>query len=104
MATVISITARDDMSFFVKSCIWWQRNDYDDFKKTARIITKAILCGGSEVWLQTSNAWGKKQGSTGNSIGVNNTNGGNTSLMNKGKMSNGSMSQEQKQYMSALKK
>lgn len=50
------------MSYFSRSLIWWQRNDYDDFKKTGRIIAKAMLCGGSEIWLQTSNAWGKKQG------------------------------------------
>jgi hypothetical protein len=41
--------------------IWWQRSDYDDFKKAGRIIAKAMLQGGSEIWLETSNAWGKKQ-------------------------------------------
>mmetsp|Transcript_6474 Transcript_6474/g.9839 ORF Transcript_6474/g.9839 Transcript_6474/m.9839 type:complete len:407 (+) Transcript_6474:325-1545(+) len=62
MARVVNVTARSEMSFFSRSLIWWQRNDYDDFKKTGRIIAKAMLCGGSEIWLQTSNAWGKKQG------------------------------------------
>ena len=62
MARVINVTARSEMSFFTRSLIWWQRNDYDDFKKTGRIISKAMLCGGSEIWLQTSNAWGKQYG------------------------------------------
>ncbi len=62
MARVMNVTARADMSFFSRSLIWWQKNDYDDFKKTGRIIAQAMLCGGSEIWLQTSNAWGKKLG------------------------------------------
>uniref|UniRef100_A0A7S2SDD8 Uncharacterized protein n=1 Tax=Eucampia antarctica TaxID=49252 RepID=A0A7S2SDD8_9STRA len=61
MARVITIGARADMSFMGKSLIWWQRSDYEEFKKTGRIIAKAMLQGGSEIWLQTSDAWGKKQ-------------------------------------------
>jgi hypothetical protein len=49
------------MSYFLKSMIWWQRADYEDFKKAGRIISKAMLQGGSEIWLQTSDAWGKKR-------------------------------------------
>jgi hypothetical protein len=71
MARVLPVLARTEMSFYLKSLIWWQRNDYDDFKKTGRIIAKAMLQGGSEIWLQTSNAWGKKQ-SLGNKSTTNN--------------------------------
>jgi len=35
------------MSYFRKSTNWWQRNDYDDLKKTGRIIAKAMVQGGS---------------------------------------------------------
>jgi len=71
MARVLPVLARSEMSFYLKSLIWWQRNDYDDFKKTGRIIAKAMLQGGSEIWLQTSNAWGQKQ-SHGNKTTTNN--------------------------------
>jgi len=57
------------MSEFEKRDIWWQRSDYDDFKKAGRIITQAMLQGGSEIWLQTSNAWGRKQSSQHNGDG-----------------------------------
>jgi hypothetical protein len=36
-----------------KRTIWWQKSDYEDFRKTARIISRAMLQGGSEIWLQT---------------------------------------------------
>lgn len=62
MARVMPVLPRSEMSYYLKSTIWWQRNDYDDFKKTGRIIAKAMIQGGSEIWLQTSNAWGKSQG------------------------------------------
>lgn len=65
MAKVVNIPSRGEMSYYTRSLIWWQRNDYDDFKKTGRIIAKAMVCGGSEIWLQTSNAWGKQQGKGG---------------------------------------
>ena len=31
------------MSFMEKSQVWWQKSDYEDFKKTARIIAKAMV-------------------------------------------------------------
>jgi hypothetical protein len=40
-----------DMSEADKTEIWWQKSDYDDFSKVSRIISKAMLEGGSEVWL-----------------------------------------------------
>jgi len=60
MARVITIASHNDMSFVEKSRVWFQRSDYDEFKKTGRIIAKAMLAGGSEIWLTTSNAWGRK--------------------------------------------
>lgn len=62
MARVMPVLPRSEMSYYLRSTIWWQRNDYDDFKKTGRIIAKAMIQGGSEIWLQTSNAWGNSQG------------------------------------------
>ncbi len=68
MARVMPVLHRNEMSYYLKSMIWWQRNDYEDFKKTGRIISKAMLQGGSEIWLQTSNAWSKKIGQRKQSI------------------------------------
>eukprot|EP00557_Chaetoceros_sp_GSL56_P011582 CAMPEP_0176486460 /NCGR_PEP_ID=MMETSP0200_2-20121128/5578_1 /TAXON_ID=947934 /ORGANISM="Chaetoceros sp., Strain GSL56" /LENGTH=729 /DNA_ID=CAMNT_0017883159 /DNA_START=252 /DNA_END=2441 /DNA_ORIENTATION=+ len=61
MARVVPVLPRSEMSYYLKSMIWWQRADYEDFKKAGRIISKAMLQGGSEIWLQTSDAWGKKR-------------------------------------------
>ena len=33
MARVVSVPSRRDMSFVDKAGVWWQRSDYDDFKK-----------------------------------------------------------------------
>ena len=33
MARVVSVPSRHDMSFVDKAGVWWQRSDYDDFKK-----------------------------------------------------------------------
>lgn len=63
MARVVPVLPRSEMSYYLKSMIWWQRVDYEDFKKAGRIISKAMLQGGSEIWLQTSDAWGKKRDS-----------------------------------------
>lgn len=62
-ARVLQITSVRQMSSIERSMVWWQKEDYNDFKKAGRIITQAMLQGGSEIWLQTSNAWGKKQSS-----------------------------------------
>ena len=61
MARVLTITSRKDFSLSQKCQVWWQKHDYDEFKKTGRIISKAMECGGSEIWLASSNAWGKSQ-------------------------------------------
>jgi len=61
MAKVIVIPPLSAMSFYNKCQVWWQKPDYDDFKKTARIITRAMLTGGSEIWLHTTNSFGALQ-------------------------------------------
>jgi len=58
MARVLTIPSRKDISPCEKAQVWWQRCDYNEFKKTGRIISKAMECGGSEVWLASSNALG----------------------------------------------
>lgn len=60
MARVLTIPSRKDISFHQKAQVWWQKCDYDEFKKTGRIISKAMECGGSEIWLASSNAWGNR--------------------------------------------
>ena len=61
MARVLTIASRKDFPLSQKCQIWWQRHDYDEFKKSGRIISKAMECGGSEIWLASSNAWGLSQ-------------------------------------------
>lgn len=60
MARVLSIPSRKDIPIHHKAQVWWQKCDYDEFKKTGRIISKAMECGGSEIWLASSNAWGDR--------------------------------------------
>lgn len=57
MARVVSIRSAKDMTKNEKSDVWWQRNDYDAFRKTARLISKAMLQGGSEIWLASNRSW-----------------------------------------------
>lgn len=61
MARVLTIASRKDFPLSQKCQVWFQKHDYDEFKKTGRIISKAMECGGSEIWLASSNAWGKSQ-------------------------------------------
>ena len=61
MARVLTIASRKDFPLSQKCQVWWQKSDYDEFKKTGRIISKAMECGGSEIWLASGNAWGKSQ-------------------------------------------
>ena len=51
MARVITIKSCNEMSFLEKSAIWWQKSDYNSFKKAGRLIAKAMMEGGSEIWL-----------------------------------------------------
>ena len=57
MARVVTIKSQKEMTAEEKSRIWWQRWDYEDFRKTGRIITRAMLEGGSEIWLASNQSW-----------------------------------------------
>jgi hypothetical protein len=57
MARVVTIKSLKDMSEQEKSQIWWQKADYEEFRRTGRMITKAMLEGGSEIWLATNQSW-----------------------------------------------
>ena len=57
MARVVAVRSLKDMTHGEKADVWWQKKDYDDFKRTGRIIAKAMLEGGSEVWLATNKSW-----------------------------------------------
>ena len=52
-ARVATIPSRNSLSLFDRSLIWWTRSDYESFKKTGRMIARAILEGGSHIWLQS---------------------------------------------------
>eukprot|EP00531_Pseudo-nitzschia_arenysensis_P014682 CAMPEP_0116128156 /NCGR_PEP_ID=MMETSP0329-20121206/7211_1 /TAXON_ID=697910 /ORGANISM="Pseudo-nitzschia arenysensis, Strain B593" /LENGTH=623 /DNA_ID=CAMNT_0003622279 /DNA_START=223 /DNA_END=2094 /DNA_ORIENTATION=+ len=57
MARVVTIKSSKEMDDEEKSLIWWQRADYDEFRKTGRMISKVMLQGGSEIWLATNQSW-----------------------------------------------
>lgn len=57
MARVLTVKSHKDMDEKEKGEIWWQRSDYEEFRKTGRMITKAMLEGGSEIWLATNQSW-----------------------------------------------
>ena len=52
-ARVATIPSRHSMNAIESAMIWWTRADYDSFKKTGRMIARAMLEGGSEIWLQS---------------------------------------------------
>ena len=58
MARVLAVESREDLTPAEKADIWWKRSDYNDFKKTSRFISRAMLQKGSEVWLMTNPSWG----------------------------------------------
>ena len=62
MARVVSIQSSQTMTPSEKASVWWERQDYADFKKTARLVAKAMLQGGSEVWLMTNPSWKSSKG------------------------------------------
>jgi hypothetical protein len=62
MAKVMTIESLKDLNHEEKREIWWQKSDYEEFRRTARIITKAMLQGGSEIWLQTTNRSSPRHG------------------------------------------
>lgn len=51
-ARMVEVDSHKDLDEDVKRAIWWQEEDYEGFRKTARIIARAMLQGGSEIWLQ----------------------------------------------------
>lgn len=57
MARVLTVKSHKDMDEKEKGEIWWQRSDYEEFRKTGRMITRAMLEGGSEIWLATNQSW-----------------------------------------------
>jgi len=57
MARVVTIKSSKDMNSQEKSRIWWQKPNYDEFRKTGRMISKVMLQGGSEIWLATNQSW-----------------------------------------------
>ena len=60
MARVVTVKSKNDMDALEKGAIWWRKVDYDDFKKTGRIITRAMLEGGSELWLNSERCTGSQ--------------------------------------------
>jgi hypothetical protein len=57
MARVVAVKSKNDMDESEKGDVWWQKSDYEEFRKTGRMITKAMLDGGSEIWLASSASW-----------------------------------------------
>lgn len=57
MARVVTIKSSKEMTDEEKALIWWQKGDYDEFRKTGRMISKVMLQGGSEIWLATNQSW-----------------------------------------------
>ena len=57
MARVVAVKSKNDMEEGEKGDIWWQKSDYEEFRKTGRMITRAMLDGGSEIWLASSESW-----------------------------------------------
>ena len=57
MARVVTIGSHKDLKPYEKAAVWWSRKDYADFKTTSRLVTKAILTSGSEVWILTNSSW-----------------------------------------------
>ena len=62
MARVVTVKSKNEMNSIEKGRIWWQKADYDDFRKTGRIITKAMMEGGTELWLNSARASYKTNG------------------------------------------
>ena len=57
MARLVTVKSKNDMTEQEKGSIWWQKTDYDEFRKTGRMITRAMLEGGSEIWLASNDSW-----------------------------------------------
>ena len=53
MAKVSTVPALSDIPSFIRFALWLTKHYYAEFKKTGRIIAKAMLEGGSEIWLSS---------------------------------------------------
>jgi len=62
LAKVLTIESKKYWLPSEKAEIWWQKSDYLDFKKTARMVARAMLQSGSEVWLMTNPSWSNTKG------------------------------------------
>mmetsp|Transcript_34202 Transcript_34202/g.78959 ORF Transcript_34202/g.78959 Transcript_34202/m.78959 type:complete len:380 (+) Transcript_34202:305-1444(+) len=54
MAKVAHVPSLTSISTFEMQRIWWQKSDYDEFKKTSRILAKALVEENSRVWLAST--------------------------------------------------
>lgn len=54
MARVMTIKSKNEMTPEEKGDIWWIKSDYEDFRKAGRIIARAMVEGGSDIWLAFS--------------------------------------------------
>lgn len=57
MARMVTIDSSKEMTHEEKADVWWQHPDYEEFRKTARMVAKAMLEGGSEIWLASNQSW-----------------------------------------------
>jgi hypothetical protein len=60
MARVVTVRSQKEMTQEEKGNVWWQKPDYEEFRKTGRMITRAMLEGGSEIWLASNQSWHQK--------------------------------------------
>jgi hypothetical protein len=57
IARMVTIESSKEMSNDEKADIWWQCSDYEEFRKTAKMVAKTMLQGGSEIWLASNPSW-----------------------------------------------
>ncbi|GAX11459.1 hypothetical protein FisN_22Lh143 [Fistulifera solaris] len=69
MARVVTVKSKNEMTQEEKADIWWQKSDYENFRKTGRMITKAIMEGGSQIWLSSQNPKGSSATDSGDTLG-----------------------------------
>jgi hypothetical protein len=61
-ARCVKIGSHREMTEEERGLVWWQKSDYDGFARVSRIISKAMLEGGSEIWLVPQTAGSMKVG------------------------------------------
>lgn len=60
-ARCVKVESHKDLSDADRAALWWTKADYADFARVSRLITKAMIEGGSEVWLQGYGQLTKRQ-------------------------------------------